>query len=240
MLEMQSNERGKSGSMRSSYFDGTLLGFIGNRLLAWLLTIITLGIAAPWAVCMRKQWELEHTVVNNHRMKFTGNAAEAIGTWILYLICSYLALGAAAFLCNSLGDISREAQIAGCVATLVCFLLYVPFTKIHIMKWIAKYTVFDSRGARSIGPDGKPVPGTDTVPEISQPQRAEAPAYATAPVQTVHLSGDSILDTPLFLVGAAILAAAGVCAFIFTAHIVPGLVVTAIGIGLLIVFYVHQ
>lgn len=223
--------------MRSSYFDGTLWGFIGNRLLAWLLTIITLGIAAPWAVCMRKQWELEHTVVNNHRLKFTGNAAEAIGTWILYLIVTYLALAGAALLLWSLEDSPNSVRIMVGILIWIAILLYIPFTKIQITKWIAKYTVFDSRGASSIGP-GEPVQTVATA--VSQVQSTEAPVYTAAPPQNVHLSGDSILDTPLFLVGAAILSVVGVCAFIFTAHVVPGLVVAAIGLGMLIVFYVHQ
>lgn len=83
-------------------------------------------------------------------MKFTGNAAGAIGVWILYLICSYVALLLAAYFCNAMVSVSRDAGIAACLIVLLCVLIYVPFTKIQIMKWIAKYTVFDSKGAKSI------------------------------------------------------------------------------------------
>lgn len=223
--------------MRGSYFDGTLLGFIGNRLLAWLLTIITLGIAAPWAVCMKKQWELEHTVVNNHRLKFTGNAAEAIGTWILYLIVTYAALAGAALLLWNLEDSPGSTRIVVGILIWIAILLYIPFTKIQIMKWITKYTVFDNRGARSIGIE-EPVQVSSVSQEISQPQRAEVPVYT--PAQGAHPSDNHILDTPLFLAGATLLSVVGLGTIIFTDHFVPGLVVVVLGVGLLIMSYIHQ
>lgn len=40
-----------------SYFDGTLLQFIGKSILAALITILSLGIAVPWAVCLIYDWE---------------------------------------------------------------------------------------------------------------------------------------------------------------------------------------
>ena len=40
-----------------SYFDGTLLQFIGKSILAALITILSLRIAVPWAVCLIYDWE---------------------------------------------------------------------------------------------------------------------------------------------------------------------------------------
>ncbi len=46
-----------------SYFDGTLLQFIGWNLLGVIVTVCTFGICYPWAVCMIYGWKINHTVV---------------------------------------------------------------------------------------------------------------------------------------------------------------------------------
>lgn len=215
--------------MEKSYFDGEVLQLIGWKFLAWLLTAVTFGIAYPWAVCMVQRWETKHTVIESNRLKFDGKGIQLLGVWILLAILPFALLAVALLFARAAIQTSAPQVI---VLLIVCGVIVAAcwsyFVQIQIKKWITKHTQFQD-----------PVRAIDTQ-ELPQPQKADSPAYATAPVQTVHLSGDSILDTPLFLVAAAILSAVGVCAFIFTAHIVPGLVVAAIGIGLLIVFYAHQ
>ena len=46
-----------------SYFDGGLLQLIGWNLSGFFITICTVGICYPWAVCMVYNWEIKHTVV---------------------------------------------------------------------------------------------------------------------------------------------------------------------------------
>ena len=41
---------------RESYFDGGLFQLIGWKLLGGFITLITLGICYPWAVCMVYNW----------------------------------------------------------------------------------------------------------------------------------------------------------------------------------------
>jgi len=60
--------------MGESYFDGGLLQLIGWALLGSLITVCTLGICFPWALCMIYNWEISHTVINGHRLRFTGKA----------------------------------------------------------------------------------------------------------------------------------------------------------------------
>jgi uncharacterized membrane protein YjgN (DUF898 family) len=36
-----------------SKFEGEILGFIGVNLLAALISFVTLGIATPWAMCIK-------------------------------------------------------------------------------------------------------------------------------------------------------------------------------------------
>ena len=48
---------------QESYFDGGLFQLIGWKLLGAVITIFTLGICYPWAVCKVYNWEVKHTVI---------------------------------------------------------------------------------------------------------------------------------------------------------------------------------
>lgn len=48
-----------------SYFDGGLLQLIGWKLLGGLITVCTLGLCYPWALCMVYNWETKHTEFAN-------------------------------------------------------------------------------------------------------------------------------------------------------------------------------
>ena len=72
--------------MKDSYFDGGLFQLLGWTLLGTVLTFITFGICAPWAICMIYNWEIKHTVINGRRLKFDGTALGLFGKWILWLM----------------------------------------------------------------------------------------------------------------------------------------------------------
>lgn len=76
-----------------SYFDGGLLQLIGWHLLGALITSCTLGICYPWACCMIYDWEIKHTVVNGHRLKFTGTAMQLFGNWIKWFVLCIITCG---------------------------------------------------------------------------------------------------------------------------------------------------
>lgn len=78
---------------RKSFFDGSLLSFIGWIILGTLITIITLGICYPWALCMVYGWKINHTVVDGYRMKFSGSAIGLFGNWLKWLFFSIITLG---------------------------------------------------------------------------------------------------------------------------------------------------
>ncbi|PEO58384.1 DUF898 family protein [Bacillus wiedmannii] len=78
---------------RQSFFDGGLLSFIGWSILGALITVFTLGICYPWAVCMVYGWKINHTVVDGHRMKFKGSAVGLFGNWIKWLLLTVITLG---------------------------------------------------------------------------------------------------------------------------------------------------
>jgi uncharacterized membrane protein YjgN (DUF898 family) len=83
-----------------SYFDGGLLQLIGWEILGGLVTILTLGICYPWAICMIYRWETKHTVINGRRLKFNGTAAQLFGNWIKWLLLTIITLGIYSFWLN--------------------------------------------------------------------------------------------------------------------------------------------
>ncbi len=83
-----------------SYFDGGLLGLIGISLLGLLITIFTLGICLPWAVCLKQDWITKHTVVDGRKLKFAGTAVGLFGTWIKILLLTIITIGIYSFWAN--------------------------------------------------------------------------------------------------------------------------------------------
>ena len=79
--------------MNNSYFDGGLLQLIGYRILGFLVTFLTLGICAPWAICLVYNGETKHTVINGQRLHFNGTAVGLFGNWIKWLLLTIVTLG---------------------------------------------------------------------------------------------------------------------------------------------------
>lgn len=79
------------------YFDGGLLELILLGILGAVITTVTLGICAPWAICLIYKWEVEHTVVEGRRLKFTGTALGLFGSWIKLLLLIIVTLGIYSF-----------------------------------------------------------------------------------------------------------------------------------------------
>ena len=80
-----------------SYFDGGLLQLIGWSILGTLVTAFTLGICYPWAITMKYNWEVKHTVINGKRLAFDGKAIQLFGNWIKWFLLSIITLGIYAF-----------------------------------------------------------------------------------------------------------------------------------------------
>lgn len=79
--------------MRESYFDGGLLQLICWRVLGVLITVFTLGLCYPWAVCMVYGWEIRHTVVEGQRLGFDGRAMQLFGNWVKWWLLTVITLG---------------------------------------------------------------------------------------------------------------------------------------------------
>lgn len=76
-----------------SYFDGSLIELIGWRLLSYLISIATLGIATPWGTCMLYAYKVNHTVYNGKRLKFEGNGGDLFINIFKWILLSIITLG---------------------------------------------------------------------------------------------------------------------------------------------------
>jgi len=77
----------------ASFFDGNAFQLIGYRILSFLISALTLGIAYPWMLCMVQRWETKHTVIHGRRLKFTGQGHQLIGKYLLWLLLTIITLG---------------------------------------------------------------------------------------------------------------------------------------------------
>ncbi len=84
-------------NMGNSYFDGGLLQLIGWKILGGLITMFTLGICYPWALCMIYDWETKHTVIDGRRLAFDGKAVQLFGNWIKWVLLTIITFGIYSF-----------------------------------------------------------------------------------------------------------------------------------------------
>jgi uncharacterized membrane protein YjgN (DUF898 family) len=74
-------------------FRGTAGQYFGVGLLAGLLIMFTLGIGAPWAICMLQRWKAENTYLSGRQLKFYGTGGELFGNWILWSFLTCITFG---------------------------------------------------------------------------------------------------------------------------------------------------
>lgn len=80
----------KSGRFR---FDGGAATYFGTGLLAFLVTVFTLGICYPFALVLRERWRAKHTYVDGYQLVFTGSAIGLFGLWIKWFLLLIVTLG---------------------------------------------------------------------------------------------------------------------------------------------------
>jgi len=80
-----------------SKFTGGLLGMIGIGILQALIVICTLGIGTPWAVCLKEEWYVKHTVIDGHTLKFDGTGGQLFGNFIKWFLLTIITLGIYSF-----------------------------------------------------------------------------------------------------------------------------------------------
>ena len=74
-------------------FDGGAGTFLGTGILALLITVLSIGIAYPYALVLKQRWKAKHTYVNGHRLVFLGTGVGLFGYWIKWFVLIVVTLG---------------------------------------------------------------------------------------------------------------------------------------------------
>jgi hypothetical protein len=169
--QFQEVERVKKVVRTDSYFDGKVLDLIGWRILAFLITSITFGLAAPWAKCMLYSYQIRHTVYNGKRLKFEGTGGSLFVNTFKWIFFSIITLGIYTLVIpvkktkwvishihfEDEDFINGESYFDGNTLqligvnllsgflTLISFGLLYPFTVCYKLKWINKHTVINRK-----------------------------------------------------------------------------------------------
>ena len=154
-----------------SYFDGSLIELIGWKLLSFLITIVTLGIGAPWGACMIYSYQINHTVYNGKRLKFEGTGGDLFVNIFKWVLLSIITLGIYTlfipirktkwvisnihfedeeFIRNESFFDGKTIQLIGInilsiILNFISFGLLSAFTYCYKTKWIIKHTIINRK-----------------------------------------------------------------------------------------------
>ena len=78
-------------------FDGGAGTFLGTSILAFVITVLTLGIAYPYALVLKQRWVAKHTYIDGRQLHFTGSAMGLFGHWIKWILLCVITLGIYSF-----------------------------------------------------------------------------------------------------------------------------------------------
>jgi len=177
VVQIENNEQFEQVELKKqevrtdSYFDGSLIELIGWKILSFLITIVTLGIAAPWGQCMLYAYEIKHTVYNGKRLKFEGTGGDLfvnIFKWVLLSIITFgiytivIPVKKTKWVISNIhfedeeftSDVSffdgKTIQLIG--VNLLCNILNIvtlgllyPFTVCYKLRWINKHTIINRK-----------------------------------------------------------------------------------------------
>ena len=80
-----------------SKFTGRLWGLIGIQLLQLVIIVFTLTLGTPWAICLKENWVIEHTTIDDYNLVFDGNGWQLLGNFIKWFLLTVITLGVFAF-----------------------------------------------------------------------------------------------------------------------------------------------
>jgi uncharacterized membrane protein YjgN (DUF898 family) len=69
--------------------EGSIKDYVLNKIVWTLLSVVTLGLAAPWMRMREQKYLLERTLLGDRRFAFQGNGRDLFGAWLVV----YLTLG---------------------------------------------------------------------------------------------------------------------------------------------------
>lgn len=78
---------------KSFEFKEDVSGLFLTAIGAVLIVIFTLGIGAPWAVCMFERWKAKNTLIDGRKIKFVGEGSALLGKYILWAFFTIITFG---------------------------------------------------------------------------------------------------------------------------------------------------
>jgi hypothetical protein len=132
------------GRSKSFTFDGGAATYLGTGILAFLVTVLTLGICAPFGVVLRQRWRAKHTYVEGRRLIFVGGGFQLFGLWLLWWLLTIVTLG-----------------------------IYFFWVGPRLQKWIVENTDFDPNFSAAAGVS-TPVPRPEPTSAPAAPARQPA------------------------------------------------------------------
>jgi uncharacterized membrane protein YjgN (DUF898 family) len=74
-------------------FVGGAANYLGTAILAFCITVFTIGIMYPFALVLMERWKAKHATIDGRRVVFTGTGLGLFGLWIKWLVLSIITLG---------------------------------------------------------------------------------------------------------------------------------------------------
>jgi len=74
-------------------FDGGAGTYLGTAILAFLITVCTLGICYPYALVLMQRWKAKHTYIKGFQLQFTGTGVGLFAQWIKWFLLCIITLG---------------------------------------------------------------------------------------------------------------------------------------------------
>ena len=81
------------GKEEPSRFIGTAGGYVGMKLLTFLIKVVTLGLLTTVAEAMMIRWTVTRTVYNGYHMTFDGNGGQLFGKYLTWTLLGIITLG---------------------------------------------------------------------------------------------------------------------------------------------------
>jgi uncharacterized membrane protein YjgN (DUF898 family) len=82
---------------RQFAFDGGAGTYIGTGLLAFFITVLTLGICYPFAYVLRERWRAKHSYIDGRQLVFVGSGLGLFAMWLKWFVLIIITIGIYAF-----------------------------------------------------------------------------------------------------------------------------------------------
>ncbi|MFA5283316.1 MAG: DUF898 family protein [Bacilli bacterium] len=86
-----------SDKASESVFIGKFYALWGINILSVFLCLITLSLALPFVIAMRKNWEEKNTIIDGYHLAFNGRGIQLFGNYIKWFLLSIVTLGIYSF-----------------------------------------------------------------------------------------------------------------------------------------------